>query len=84
MKRISAQLGELQPPLPPTLMLHHDISSYHIKALQVFESLADCLPSNLWSLYALPYLRNIATRVKQKLGDDAVPMVSTHNIYLYP
>jgi len=45
------------------------------QALQVFESLADCLPSNLWSLYALPYLRNIATRVKQKLGDDAVPMI---------
>ena len=47
-----------------------------IQALQVFESLADCLSSNLWALYALPHLRDIATRVKQKLGDDAVPMVS--------
>ena len=41
----------------------------------MFESLAEYLPSKLMALYSLPYLKDIATRVKQTLGDDAVPMV---------
>ena len=49
----------------------------------MFESLADCLPSSLWALYSLPYLREIATRVKQKLGDDAVPMVGQILLWNY-
>eukprot|EP00112_Aurelia_sp_Birch-Aquarium-sp1_P018488 Seg4418.2 transcript_id=Seg4418.2/GoldUCD/mRNA.D3Y31 product="Uroporphyrinogen decarboxylase" protein_id=Seg4418.2/GoldUCD/D3Y31 len=45
------------------------------QVLQVFESLAEYLPSKLMALYSLPYLKDVATRVKQTLGDDAVPMI---------
>ena len=44
--------------------------------VQVFESHAEILSQKSFSLYSLPYLREIATRVKAELGDDAVPMVS--------
>jgi uroporphyrinogen-III decarboxylase len=47
--------------------------------LQVFESHAECLSPYLFSLYAFPHLEEIAVRVKQRLGKDAVPMVS-HSI----
>lgn len=45
------------------------------QVLQVFESIADIMSPSLFSLNALPYLRDIATRVKQILGDQAVPMI---------
>jgi uroporphyrinogen-III decarboxylase len=44
--------------------------------LQVFESCAECLSPYLFTLYAFPHLEEIAVRVKQRLGKDAVPMVS--------
>ncbi|CAB3985392.1 Uroporphyrinogen decarboxylase [Paramuricea clavata] len=43
--------------------------------LQVFESCAECLSPYLFTLYAFPHLEEIAVRVKQRLGKDAVPMV---------
>ena len=46
--------------------------------LQVFESHAECLSPYLFTLYAFPHLEDIAVRVKQRLGKDAVPMVSRY------
>ena len=46
--------------------------------LQVFESHAECLSPYLFTLYAFPHLEEIAVRVKQKLGKDAVPMVGCY------
>ena len=46
--------------------------------LQVFESHAECLSPYLFTLYAFPHLEEIAVRVKQRLGKDAVPMVSRY------
>ena len=43
--------------------------------LQVFESHAECLSPYLFTLYAFPHLEEIAVKVKQRLGHDAVPMV---------
>ncbi|CAN0128230.1 uroporphyrinogen decarboxylase [Lampetra fluviatilis] len=48
------------------------------QALQVFESHAGCLGPAQFSEFALPYLREIATRVKQGLRDaglELVPMI---------
>lgn len=49
-----------------------------LQALQVFESHAGCLGPVEFKAFALPYLRDIARRVKDKLkesGLDNVPMV---------
>ncbi|KAK3727874.1 hypothetical protein QZH41_010602 [Actinostola sp. cb2023] len=43
--------------------------------LQVFESHAGLLGYNAFLLYSLPYLKQIAEKVKARLGPDAVPMV---------
>lgn len=43
--------------------------------LQVFESHAEHLSPYLFRLYAFPYIEEIAVKVKQRLGKDAVPMV---------
>ena len=62
--------------------------------LQVFESHAEYLGKDMFDEFALPYLRQIAQKVKVKLADqglDIVPMVSqkirqicifTNNFYL--
>ncbi|XP_031558364.1 uroporphyrinogen decarboxylase-like [Actinia tenebrosa] len=42
--------------------------------LQVFESHAGILGYDTFMLYSFPYLKQIAERVKEKLGPDAVPM----------
>ena len=46
--------------------------------LQVFESHAECLSPYLFKLYAFPHLEEIAVKVKERLGKDAVPMVSCY------
>lgn len=49
-----------------------------LQALQVFESHAGCLGPVEFEAFALPYLRDIARRVKDRLketGLDNVPMV---------
>ena len=43
--------------------------------LQVFESHAEILGYDTFTLCSLPYLKQIAEKVKEKLGTDAVPMV---------
>ena len=43
--------------------------------LQVFESHAEILGYDTFTLCSLPYLKQIAEKVKDKLGNDAVPMV---------
>ena len=45
--------------------------------LQVFESHAEILGYDTFTLCSLPYLKQIAEKVKDKLGNDAVPMVRT-------
>ncbi|MBN3322638.1 DCUP decarboxylase, partial [Atractosteus spatula] len=48
------------------------------QALQVFESHAGCLGPAQFNEFALPYLRDIARRVKERLkesGSDSVPMI---------
>jgi len=42
--------------------------------LQVFESNAEPLGKKMFEFFALPYLKQIATGVKEKLGEKAVPM----------
>ncbi|EDO36098.1 predicted protein [Nematostella vectensis] len=42
--------------------------------LQVFESHGGLLGHDMFMLFSLPYLRQIAEKVKEKLGPDAVPM----------
>lgn len=44
--------------------------------LQVFESHAEVIGYDTFTLCSLPYLRQIVEKVKEKLGSDAVPMVS--------
>lgn len=44
--------------------------------LQVFESHAEVIGYDTFTLCSLPYLRQIVEKVKEKLGYDAVPMVS--------
>ena len=43
--------------------------------LQVFESHAEILGYDTFTLCSLPYLKQIVEKVKEKLGPDAVPMV---------
>lgn len=43
--------------------------------LQVFESHAEVIGYDTFTLCSLPYLRQIVEKVKAKLGPDAVPMV---------
>ena len=43
--------------------------------LQVFESHAEVIGYDTFTVCSLPYLRQIAQKVKEKLGSDAVPMV---------
>lgn len=45
--------------------------------LQVFESHAEVIGYDTFMLCSLPYLKQIAEKVKEKLGPDAVPMVRT-------
>ncbi|CAH3168071.1 unnamed protein product [Porites lobata] len=42
--------------------------------LQVFESHAEVIGYDTFTLCSLPYLRQIVEKVKEKLGSDAVPM----------
>lgn len=42
--------------------------------LQVFESHAEVIGYDTFTVCSLPYLRQIAQKVKEKLGSDAVPM----------
>jgi len=47
--------------------------------LQLFESHAGALEPNMFNEFALPYIRQISSRVKEALvqqGLDVVPMVS--------
>ena len=44
--------------------------------LQVFESHEEVIGYDTFTLCSLPYLRQIVEKVKEKLGSDAVPMVS--------
>lgn len=44
--------------------------------LQVFESHAEVIGYDTFTLCSLPYLKQIVEKVKEKLGSDAVPMVS--------
>ena len=43
--------------------------------LQVFESHAEVMGYDTFTVCSLPYLRQIAQKVKEKLASDAVPMV---------
>lgn len=43
--------------------------------LQVFESHAEVIGYDTFTLCSLPYLKQIVEKVKKKLGPDAVPMV---------
>ncbi|XP_078527887.1 uroporphyrinogen decarboxylase isoform X2 [Lissotriton helveticus] len=45
------------------------------QALQVFDSHAGCLGPNQFTEFSLPYMREIATRVKAKLQETALEMV---------
>lgn len=51
--------------------------SFLLQMLQVFESHAEILGYDTFTLCSLPYLKQIAEKVKDKLGNDAVPMVRT-------
>ena len=55
--------------------MFHQLGLFAFQMLQVFESNAGHLSPYLFSLYAYPYLEQIAVRVKERLGKDAVPMV---------
>lgn len=46
-----------------------------LQMLQVFESHAEVVGYDTFTLCSLPYLKQIAEKVKEKLGPDAVPMV---------
>ena len=43
--------------------------------LQLFESHAGVLSQSQFELFLLPYLSMIASKVKERLGEAAVPMV---------
>lgn len=49
--------------------------SFVLQMLQVFESHAEILGYDTFTVCSLPYLKQIAEKVKEKLGTDAVPMV---------
>ena len=50
-------------------------SIFLLQMLQVFESHAEILGYDTFTLCSLPYLKQIVEKVKEKLGPDAVPMV---------
>lgn len=43
--------------------------------LQVFESHAEAIGYDTFTVCSLPYLKQIVQKVKEKLGPDCVPMV---------
>ena len=49
--------------------------------LQCFESHAEYLNLSLFEKFSLPYIKEIAEKVKSELGEKAPPMVSNYQNY---